>query len=41
MYCWFGMYACMLIYVHFSFAMIESIVDEFEEEEYFEDFQEN
>jgi hypothetical protein len=35
------MYACMLICIRFSFATIEPLVDEFGEEEYFEDFEDN
>jgi hypothetical protein len=39
--CWYGVRACMLIFVScFSFATLNPTVDEFEEE-YFEDFEDN
>jgi hypothetical protein len=40
--CWYGVRACMLIFVpSFSFATLDPTVDEFGEEEYFEDFEDN
>jgi hypothetical protein len=39
--CWYGVRACMLIFVPcFSFTTLDPTVDEFEEE-YFEDFEDN